>query len=57
MSASKMRAAAVEGDFDSFQQGLPKGFRDAKNYTTMFASIWVFVKNDIWVRWMNMSSS
>lgn len=30
MSASKMRAAAVEGDFDSFQQGLPKGFRDAK---------------------------
>ena len=30
MSASKMRAAAVDGDFDSFQQGLPKGFRDAK---------------------------
>jgi len=30
MSASKMRAAAVDGDFDSFQQGLPKGFKDAK---------------------------
>ena len=30
MSASKMRAAAVEGDFDSFQQGVPKGFKDAK---------------------------
>ena len=30
MSASKMRAAAVEGDFNSFQQGVPKGFKDAK---------------------------
>ena len=30
MSASKMRAAAVEGDFDSFQQGVPKGFKDTK---------------------------
>ena len=30
MSASKMRVAAVEGDFDSFQQGVPKKFRDAK---------------------------
>ncbi|SVB89701.1 uncharacterized protein METZ01_LOCUS242555, partial [marine metagenome] len=30
MSASKMRAAAVEGDFESFQQGVPKGFKDAK---------------------------
>ena len=30
MSASKMRAAAVDGDFKSFSQGLPSGFRDAK---------------------------
>jgi len=30
MSASKMRAAAVEGDFNSFQQGVPKGFKDTK---------------------------
>ena len=29
MSASKMRAAAVSGDFDSFKTGLPSGFRDA----------------------------
>ena len=25
MSASKMRKAAAEGDFDTFQQGIPKG--------------------------------
>ena len=30
MSASKMRAAAAQGDFDSFQMGLPKNFGDAK---------------------------
>ena len=30
MSASKMRAAAVANDFDSFQQGLPRGFKDGK---------------------------
>jgi len=30
MSASKMRKAASESDFDSFQQGLPSGFKDAK---------------------------
>ena len=30
MSASKMRAAAVANDFDSFKQGLPRGFRDGK---------------------------
>ena len=29
MSASKMRAAATAGDFDSFKTGLPSGFRDA----------------------------
>ena len=29
MSASKMRAAAVGGDFDSFKTGVPSGFRDA----------------------------
>jgi len=28
MSASKMRAAAVDKDFKSFQQGLPKGYSD-----------------------------
>lgn len=30
MSASKMRAAAVSNDFDSFAKGLPKGFGDGK---------------------------
>ncbi len=30
MSASKMRAAAVANDFDSFEMGLPRGFRDGK---------------------------
>ena len=30
MSASKMRAAASAGDFDSFSQGLPTGFRDGQ---------------------------
>ena len=30
MSASKMRAAAAQGDFDSFQQGLPRNFGDGK---------------------------
>ena len=30
MSASKMRKAASESDFESFQQGLPSGFKDAK---------------------------
>ena len=30
MSASKMRAAAVEGDYDSFKQGLPSGFKDGE---------------------------
>ena len=30
MSASKMRAAAAEGEFDQFKQGLPSGFKDAK---------------------------
>jgi len=28
MSASKMRAAATDGDFKSFQSGLPKGYSD-----------------------------
>ena len=31
MSASKMRFAAADGNFDSFSQGLPSGFKDAKN--------------------------
>ena len=30
MSASKMRATAVANDFDSFQMGLPKGFKDGQ---------------------------
>jgi len=30
MSASKMRTAAVDGDFDLFSQGLPSGFADGK---------------------------
>ena len=30
MSASKMRKAAAESDFELFQQGLPSGFKDAK---------------------------
>ena len=30
MSASKMRAAASEGDFDSFKTGVPAGFKDAR---------------------------
>ncbi len=30
MSASKMRTAAVEGDYDSFKQGLPSGFKDGE---------------------------
>ncbi len=30
MSASKMRAAAAQGDFNSFQMGLPRNFGDAK---------------------------
>ena len=30
MSASKMRAAAAEGEFDQFKQGLPSGFKEAK---------------------------
>ena len=29
MSASKMRAAAVDGDFDTFKMGVPSGFKDA----------------------------
>ena len=30
MSASKMRAAAVEGDLDSFKQGVPSSFKDVE---------------------------
>ena len=30
MSASKMRAAAVDGDYDSFKGGLPSGFKDGE---------------------------
>jgi len=30
MSASKMRAAAVDGDMDSFLKGVPSGFADSK---------------------------
>ena len=31
MSASKMRVAAAEGDYNSFIQGLPKSFKDSKS--------------------------
>jgi hypothetical protein len=30
MSASKMRAAAADGDYDTFVQGIPKDFKDVK---------------------------
>jgi len=30
MSASKMRKAAMDGDLDSFKQGVPDGFKDAE---------------------------
>ena len=30
MSASKMRAAAIDGDFESFKKGLPSSFKDDK---------------------------
>ena len=30
MSASKMRQAASDSDFESFSQGLPRGFKDGK---------------------------
>ena len=30
MSASKMRVAASDGDYDSFQQGLPRGFNEGE---------------------------
>jgi hypothetical protein len=30
MSASKMRAAAMDGDLDSFKQGVPDGFKDVE---------------------------
>jgi len=36
MSASKMRKAAMDGDFDSFSQGVPSGFRDVKK---MYADV------------------
>ena len=31
MSASKMRVAAADGDYNSFAQGLPKSFKDGKS--------------------------
>ena len=31
MSASKMRSAAAEGNYDSFSQGLPRSFKDGKS--------------------------
>lgn len=46
MSASKLRAVAKEGDFDTFKQGLPKGLtdRDAK---AIFDTINKFIKESI----------
>ena len=46
MSASKLRALAVDGDFDTFKKGLPKGLndRDAKE---IFDTINKFIKESI----------
>jgi len=48
MSASKMRAAAADGDKDSFLKGIPSVSKMVINYTVMFVRIWVFVKIVIW---------
>ena len=40
MSASKMRAAAAENDYTSFQKGLPKGFREGEK---LFADVRKFM--------------
>ena len=41
MSASKMRAAASDSDFDSFKQGTPLNDTQAKKLYLMFVSLWV----------------
>ena len=48
MSASKMRAAASNGDLDSFLQEFPLDLLTVRNCIVMFVSIWVFVKIVIW---------
>ena len=47
MSASKMRAAAAENDYTSFQKGLPKGFREGEK---LFADVRKFMglKEENW---------
>ena len=47
MSASKMRAAAAENDYASFQKGLPKGFREGEK---LFADVRKFMglKEENW---------
>ena len=46
-----MRAAAADGDKDSFLQGVPSSFKDGDKLIMMFVKIWVFVKNVIWEIW------
>ena len=38
MSASKLRAAAVQGDFDSFKSGIPKGIKD-KDLQSLYGTL------------------
>ena len=39
MSASKMRAAAKDKDFNSFKKGLPSGFANSKNAQDLFRNV------------------
>ena len=54
MSASKMRKAAMDGDLDSFKQGVPAVSKMLRSYIKMFVRVWVFVKKKIWVKWISM---
>jgi hypothetical protein len=46
MSASKLRALAVDGDFNTFKQGLPKGLTDA-DAKSIFDTINKVIKEEI----------
>ena len=46
MSASKMRAAAVKGDFDTFKDGIPSAMSD-KDAKDMFNSVRTGLKLDV----------
>lgn len=39
MSASKMRAAALEGDFETFKMGMPNGYKGAKKVYLMIRAV------------------